>query len=483
MIAPWEAETDAAKLALAEGQVVDTDFSFKISGPCATGALVQILITPQSNTMPIVYLAVQGAFRGSPTPYDTPDLGRDTLLFGAAVAELLAKIGATARQFVWGADWQSVPALTRLRNRHHTVLTVHNEFDAWLAREATEYGGGLYPAFQGQETALRIGLKLSDVATTVNRGYARGLQIEPIHTQVMAHHLQDLIWRIVPVENANFVSLSTEHTKLEALLAQDLALGFERLEQSQREARAALPQPLRRRIGDRVLVVAMGRRVAQKMHDVIVQGVRRVLLQRPSLPVFVVFATVSGDSADRGRRDRMTELASTFPECVFCTDGRLEYYSTLMRAADYNAMTSLYEPHGAAFEGAVVPIVRLIDGLTRQVNAFEPAGRGAQLNAIWHEPWELISGLGFREPTTLTEVDDLRALLTERQAPDNLTFRAMVSSFAEVLLSAVSIRRDRSDAYARMVRGALRAQIGREWLITLGGVLALVEEARLRRPL
>ena len=32
----------------------------------------------------------------------------------------------------------------------------------------------------------------------------------------MAHHLQDLVWRIVPVENANFLSLSPEHKELEA---------------------------------------------------------------------------------------------------------------------------------------------------------------------------------------------------------------------------------------------------------------------------
>ena len=72
-------------------------------------------------------------------------------------------------------------------------------------------------------------------------------------------------------------------------------------------------------------------------------------------------------------------------------------FATLMHAADYNAMTSLYEPHGAAFEGAVVPIVRLIDGLVRQVSVFEPTGRAAPLSALWHEPWELPSGLGFRE--------------------------------------------------------------------------------------
>jgi len=483
MIAPWQSRMTAARAAVDQGRVVDTESPFSIAGTCAHGARVQVLMTPPDEVMPVVYLAVEEAFQGLPTPYDTPGLARDTLIFGTAVAEFLSKVGATGRQFVWCADWQMVPALTRLRTRHHTVLTLHNEFDAWLAREASEYGGGLYPLFRGQETALRIGLKLADVATTVNQGYARGLRTEPIHTQVMAHHLQDLVCRIVPVENANFLSLSPEHEALEALLARDPSAGLKVIENAQRQARAALPELMRARIRDRVLIVAMGRLAAQKLHEVISEGVRMLLRQHRDFPLFVVFPIVSGESADRSRLERIHYLASEFPDQVYCTDGRIEYFDTLMRAADYNAMTSLYEPHGGAFEGCVVPIVRLIDGLARQVNALEPMGRGVPLNAIWHDPWELPSGLGFREPTTLTEVDDLRALLTGSFAPENTTFRAMVSSFAEVLATAVSIRRDRPEAYARLVQGALRAQMERDWLIQLGGVLALVEEARLRRPL
>jgi len=483
MIAPWQSRMPAAKVALDQGRVVDAESPFRIAGPCAHGARVQVLMTPPGELMPIVYLAVEEAFQGLPTPYDTPDLARDTLVFGAAVAEFLSKVGATGRQFVWGADWQMVPALTRLRTRHHTVLTLHNEFDAWLACEASDFGGGLYPLFHGQETALRIGLRLADVATTVNRGYARGLQTEPIHTQVMAHHLQDLVWRIVPVENANFLSLSPEHKELEALLARDPSAGLKVIEDTQRHARAALPEVLRARIGDRVLIVAMGRLAAQKLHDVISEGVRMLLRQHRDLPLFVAFPIVSGESGDRSRLERIACLVHEFPDRVYCTEGRIEYYDMLMRSADYNAMTSLYEPHGGAFEGCVVPIVRLIDGLARQVNALEPTGRGVPLNTIWHDPWELPSGLGFREPTTLTEVDDLRALLTGTFAPDNPTFHAMVSSFAGVLATAVSIRRDRPETYARLVQGALRAQMERDWLIPLGGVLALVEESRLRRPL
>ena len=411
MIAPWQSLMPAARAALDQGRVVDMKSPFRITGPCARGDRVQVLMTPPGELMPIVYLDVDGAFQGLPTPYDTPGLARDTLVFGAAVAEFLTKVGATSRQFVWGADWQMVPALSLLHSRHHTVLTLHNEFDAWLAREASDFGGGLYPLFQSQETALRIGLKLADVATTVNRGYARGLRTEPIHTQVMAHHLQDLVGRIVPVENANFLSLSPEHKHLEVILARDPAAGLKIIEDTQRQARAALPEVMRTRIGDRVLVVAMGRLAAQKLHEVITEGVRILLRQHPDLPLFVVFAIVSGETGDRSRLERIHYLAAEFPDQVCSTDGRIEYFDTLMRAADYNAMTSLYEPHGGAFEGSVVPIVRLIDGLACQVNALEPAGRGAVLNAAWHDPWELPSGLGFREPPTRTDVDDLRAAL------------------------------------------------------------------------
>jgi glycogen synthase len=473
----------AAKAAIDQGRVVDSEFSFKISGPCAHGARVQVLITASCEMMPIIFLAIPDAFQGFPTPYETPNLARDTLLFGAAVAEFLPKVGATARQFVWGADWQTVPALTRLRTRHHTVLTVHNEFDAWLALEAAEFGAGLYQPFRAQETALRVGLKLVDIATTVNRGYARGLRTEPIHTQIMAEHLQDLVWKIVPVENGNFSPLSSEHIELEAVLARDPVYGLRAIEDSQRLARSALPEVMRTRIGDHVLVVAMGRRVAQKLHEVIAEGVRVLLEQHRDLPLFVVFATVSGESGDRPRLERIQYLARDFPDRVLATDGRLEYYDTLLRAADFNAMVSLYEPHGGVFEGTVVPIVRLIDGLARQVNPLEPTGRGIPLSAVWHDPWELPSGLGFREPSTPTEVDDLRALLTGALVPNNLTFDAMVSSFAEVLATAVAIRRDRPLVYAQLVQGALRAQMGRDWLLQLGGILALVEEARLHRPI
>ena len=175
MIAAGESEVPAARAARDQGRVVNTEFSFKIAGPCADGAIVHILVTPRGDQMPIVYLAVQGAFQGSPTPYDTPDLCARHAALRSGPGGVSAQGRALRRGSLYGAaDWQTVPALTRLRTRHHTVLTLHNEFDAWLSSEAAEFGGGLYPALRGQETALRAGLRLADVATTVNRGYVRG---------------------------------------------------------------------------------------------------------------------------------------------------------------------------------------------------------------------------------------------------------------------------------------------------------------------
>ncbi len=76
MIAPWESRMPAAKAALDQGRVVDLESPFRIAGPCAHGAWVQVLMTPPGEVMPIIYLAVEGAFQGLPTPYDTPGLAR-----------------------------------------------------------------------------------------------------------------------------------------------------------------------------------------------------------------------------------------------------------------------------------------------------------------------------------------------------------------------------------------------------------------------
>ena len=74
MIAPWQSRMPAARAALNQGRVVDAESTFQIAGPCAHGARVRVLMTPPGELMPIIYLDVEQAFQGLPTPYDTPGL-------------------------------------------------------------------------------------------------------------------------------------------------------------------------------------------------------------------------------------------------------------------------------------------------------------------------------------------------------------------------------------------------------------------------
>ena len=59
----------------------------------------------------------------------------------------------------------------------------------------------------------------------------------------------------------------------------------------------------------------------------------------------------------------------------------------------------------------------------------------------------------------------------------------MVQSLERALRRAVRLRVKEFDTYVQLVRGTLGRQMRQNWLLNLGGMLSLVEEARLRRPL
>src|SRR6185369_15947620 len=161
--------------------------------------LCEVFVTTDEFA-PIVYLSVPGRFRGVETPYDTPaeapdhdgaaTLRMDALVFGLAVDALLRDVG-NARQFVWAADWETVPALWLVKDRHPTSLTLHNTFDECLAVQAWRFGArfaafnGSSPRHHGYVTALELGIDSADVVTTVNRGFAFGMRNEPLLRDVM----------------------------------------------------------------------------------------------------------------------------------------------------------------------------------------------------------------------------------------------------------------------------------------------------------
>ncbi|PKO03204.1 MAG: hypothetical protein CVU43_03725 [Chloroflexi bacterium HGW-Chloroflexi-5] len=488
MIAPWCPKLKRDKPQddpITNGKIKPTDWTFKVNGlPC------RVLVTTDEFA-PILFLAIDGRFKGIETPYDIPlaSLREDTLWFGLAVDALLKQV-ASAQQFVWAADWETVPAMLLARSRHHVSLTLHNTFDECLVNEIKPFGKtfqrfGTKRKTEGIKTALEIGMELADVVTTVNRGFAYGMRNEAIQSKVMAPHLQSLMGRVVGINNAAFAKVSDALLVLKQKLIETPVEARKELFKAQAEARALLPAEISSLCADKVIIVSMGRRVAQKLHDVMVESTRQLLRADKNLPLFVVFTTVHGDDGSPARLERMQALAKDFPNNVACLDGRLQCFSEMMRAADYNCMPSLYEPHGGAYEGTVIPIARAIDGLAEQICALEPEGEAAKMNDLWHPSNEAPSGFLFREggKTTAGRVRDLAALLSQSPSPDNKMFKEMTAALSEVLLQAVALRVNQPDKYAELVLAAIEKQEGSSWEVNLGGMLALIEEARLKRKI
>ncbi len=491
MIAPWcpllqrrQAEDDP----LRSGKVVPLDWSFEVAGQTCR------VLAAADEHLPLLFLEMQGRFQGVATPYDTPTpsaLKTDALFFGLAVQSMLRQVTIRRDAFVWGADWETVPALFLLHEQYITALTLHNTFDECLEDEAPAFGAPYAPFCaphddQGKtlpaRTALQLGLAMVDVATTVNRGFAHGLRKEPLQVEVMARHLQGFLDRVVGINNAAFSALSPEHRILEELLATDFVTGCAALFSHKNDMLSKLPETIRQKAAGKVLIVAMGRRVTQKQHGLLVESLRRLLRTDPALPLLVVFATVKGDENSAAILHHLTGLKEEFPANVICEDDRVPFYRELMAAADYNCMPSLYEPHGGAYEGIVVPIARAIDGLAEQICGLHPRGQAKVLNDLWHGTGEEPTGFLYREDpsnapmTTAAQAADMLV-----GSPFNSFFLSMRDALSVVLTRAVELRRDTPSDYARLVAAALKRQQRSSWQDNFQQMAALIAEARRTR--
>ncbi len=484
IVAPWCPKMKEAQNGLTLGRVIETGAAFQV--PWGAGSVgVRILEARAPGLAPILYLGAVGFFDGLESPYDTSRLERDAVFFGCAIEGLLRLVGASPRQFIWGADWQCVPALLLLRPRHHVAITLHNVFDAYLAGGAFESGRVELDLLRGPRTALSVICELADVVTTVNRGYAHGLGLEPFHRRVMADHIQLFVDRIIGIDNANFEELTPAHVELADALEKDLADGVRRVERDQDAAARSLPGGLHEKVRGKVLCVSMGRRSSQKLHDVVVESIREILSADRGLPIFVYFATTHGDDGSPARLRLIQELCEQFPENTAWSDGRIAHFSQLMAAASFNILCSLWAPHEGAFQGTIVPVARAIDGLAAQVCPLSPMGEAARMASLWHPPGKTPSGITFRESPGDEEVSvrDLRGLLVESPSPKNGTFWRMAASLSDSLRRAVAIRKSEPHVYGRLVLGALQEQMKRSWLTNLGGMLSLVETARTQREI
>ena len=303
---------------------------------------------------------------------------------------------------------------------------------------------------------------------------------EPIQTRVMAQHLQHLLKRVVGIDNAAFSPLNDSLKQLREVYRSDPSAGCRKLFTLQAEARAALPPEIGDHLTGKVLVVSMGRRVAQKQHDLLVESTRQLLRQDPDFPLFVYFATTPGDPGSPARQERIDALKLEFPENVAFVDGRISKFAALMGAADYNCMPSLYEPHGGAYEGTVVPIARAVDGLAEQICAYHPRGRAWRMNRLWHKWREAPGGFLFREggrADSAARIDDLRALLSESPSPENRLFTDMRDELVKTLRRAVDLRLKQPEKYAALAMACLDRQQSGTWEDNLNAMLSLIDDA------
>ena len=67
--------------------------------------------------------------------------------------------------------------------------------------------------------------------------------------------------------------------------------------------------------------------------------------------------------------------------------------------------------------------------------------------------------------------------------PTTNFFKEMTTALTEVLLQVVELRLKQPDKYNELVLAAIEKQEGSSWEVNLGGMLALIEEARLKRKL
>jgi glycogen synthase len=482
MIAPWCSLLPRSAEHLRNGKVRPIGWSFLVEGHTCN------VLATDDEFAPILFLDIEGRFRGTTTPYDG-DLRLDTLYYGLAAAKVISDAGSP-HQFVWGADWESVPALLLSADDHLTALTIHNSLDECLEKEAAAFGETFRALWEHRpgtgeaRTALEVGMPVVDVLTTVNRGFSHGIQNEILQQEIMLNHVRQLVQRVVGINNGPFASLSEDLVALGNEISLDLASGTTKLLAIKAEARAGLPKEIFALAQEKVIVVSMGRRVAQKQHDLLVESLRLILRDDREFPVLAVFATVHGDTGSEARLERIKKLQEEFPRNVICLDGVLPYYGSLMAAADYNAMSSIFEPHGGAYESTVIPIASAVDGLAEQICARDAVGHAADMNRIWHGLHEPPTGFLFSGRSAGDEssvVHDLRELINISPSPDNTLFRRMRDALTDVLRKAIRLRLDQPDEYARLVAAAVKRQQGSSWLVNLGGILALVEQARADR--
>ncbi len=447
-------------------------------------------------------LSADGFFTAPSDPYINPEdkeqLVKDALFFCAAVPKALAILTeeglAATRDLVFHLqDWETACAAQAVARDPFIetaacVLTVHNPYDQYLgAAKSTQVYSLISHLGLHYDTVLTQMIPLMDgPLSTVSQNFADELTSDPLHTDVFAPHLQELLVSkgVVGVDNGIFGQLAfpfsaEAHERAQAgdfggiqgekwARRETLAEVLEAYQQGLKEN----PQPGREAWGQDLdlsdpwlpVLLFMGRDdPRQKGFDVVVEAIRRI----PPGRARYVFTPIPGVEGFAGL-SFLRALAEERPGEVKAFPFRLDFeaFKALKEGSSYMVMGSLYEPFGAASEAylAGMPLVaRATGGLVQQAAPRASAAlsrEGRQLVALFHGRKSEPTGFLYREPSVPNVADDWQKIVEcdygadgdrieeRRGAP---LFEAMVQRATWAIQDAIELYRSDQTAYARMI--------------------------------
>mgnify|MGYP000877089829 CR=1 FL=1 len=435
-------------------------------------------------------------FAGAPDPYGVgANLTRDALFFGAAVARGLWMLDPRAAWGLHVIDWQAATTALALASGgqiwpHRVQLALHNSYDAPL-RYYDLHQVGISPhdcppagSPETSTVLLRALPLVAPTVCTVSQQFAHDLVSEPLHTHLLAAHLQPhLPGRLRGVDDGCFVapSVPAEITSAKPAAAPARLLAWKRERWVQAvEALTTLPGQEHEPVwGDRVAFaqaaasgalapLLMGGRddSQQKGYDLAAAAIDRLLAA--DCPAQFILLPMPGGEGLAGL-GYLRELAARWPSRVLALPFRFRGYADLLAGTAYGLMPSLYEPFGSANEfylAGTAVIARATGGLVQQVVPMPLASGWAvgveRLARAWHQPAAVPTGYLFREDEGLSAQPEAwwRLRGSRYGGPDGREhqplFGSMVDAFVDVTQAAVTRWRDEPEAYATMVLAGLQ---------------------------
>lgn len=434
-------------------------------------------------------------------PYTNPiapdQLTADALFFCAAVPKALVALGEVKDLVLQLQDWETACVAQAVKTEPKVqsvacVLTLHNPYDRYLGETGSDLVADLMS---------HLGLRSDNVLTqmiplvdgpisTVSQNFAHELTGDPLHAQVFADHLQDLLRskELVGIDNGLFGDRVFPFSPQAEKRAKKG--DYRRIQQEKWERRQELAQVIERYqrelaqdpdpskqawgadldLSDPRLPVflVMGRDDSrQKGFDVAAEAIRRT----PEGAARYIFTPMPGAEGLVGL-GFLKKLAHDRPGEVKVFPFRIgpEAFRALQNGSSFMVMGSFYEPFGAATEAylAGMPVVaRATGGLVQQVVPYSKAGLSTyaqQLVALFHDPNSAPTGFLYREPSSPDEVRGWRRIIDcayWNQTPkgdridddrrDIPLFETMVRCAAQAFQEAIHLYTSSQLEYAKMI--------------------------------